>query len=110
MSLQGEKPTIVVSLRFMKGSITFVGLSTLPVAPQQAGGSSAVGVLSQQAGLPQKLQTVLSEQGVFLPKGVSAELACSSQFFALAQQHKVSAGVWVRNSNLTTVLRHLLAQ
>lgn len=93
----------------MKGSITFVGLSTLPVAPQQTEGSSAVGVLNQQAGLPQKLQTVLSEQGVFLPKGVPTELACSSRFFALAQQHKVSAGVWVRNSNLATVLRHLLA-
>ena len=100
---------MVLTLRFMKGGITFVGLSTLPVVPYQIEGSSAVGVRSQQAGLLEKLQTVLSEQGVFLPKGVSPELACSSRFFALAHQHRVSAGVWVLNSNLATVLRHFLA-
>lgn len=94
----------------MKGSITFIGLSTLPVAPKQTEGAAAVAFLSQQAGLPEKLQSVLSEHGVFLPKGVSAELACSPQFFALAHQHKVCAGFWVRNASLPAALIHLLAQ
>ena len=102
---------VVISLRFMKGSITFVGLSALPVfPPQQTKGTLAADLLSQQAGLPEKLQAALFEEGVFLPKGVSAELACSPRFFALAQQHRVSAGLWVRNSKLAAVLKHLVAQ
>ena len=95
----------------MKGSITFVGLSALPVVPpQQTEGALAADLLSQQAGLPEKLQLALSEEGVFLPKGVSNEAACSPRFFSLAHQHRVSAGLWVRNSKLAAVLKHLVAQ
>lgn len=102
---------MVSTLRFLKGRITFIDLSTLPAQlAQQTEGAPAAALLSQQAGLPEKLQSVLSEQGVFLPKGVSAELACSSEFFALAHQHKVSAGLWVHNSKLAAVLQHLVAQ
>lgn len=93
----------------MKGSITFIGLAALSVVPQTEGALAAA-LLSQQAGLPEKLQSVLSEEGVFLPKGVSAELACSPRFFALAQRHRVSAGLWVRNSKLAAVLKRLFAQ
>lgn len=101
---------MVLSLRFMKGGITFVGLSALPVVPpQQTEGALAADLLCQQAGLPEKLQRALSEEGVFLPKGVSTELACSPRVFMLAHQHRVSAGVWVRNSKLAAVLKHLVA-
>lgn len=101
---------MALSLRFMKGSITFVGLSALPVAPpQHTEGASTAVMLSQAAGLPERLQSALSQEGVFLPKGVSTEFACSPTFFAQAHQHRVSAGLWVRNSNLAAVLQHLLA-
>lgn len=94
----------------MKGSITFIGVSALPVfPPQQTEGALAADLLSQQAGLPEKLQSALSGEGVFLPKGVSTGFACSPRFFALAHQHRVSAGFWVRNSKLAAVLKHLVA-
>lgn len=114
LSLQDSKPTVVLSLRFMKGSITFIGLSALPVVPPQPvegalAAASTAAVLSDQAGLPGRLQSALSQEGVFLPKGVSTEFACSPRFFAQAHQHRVSAGLWVRNSKLAAVLKHLLA-
>lgn len=111
-SVQADRPVIVLSLRFSKGSVTFIGLSTLAglnAHQTEALSAADIGLMSQQAGLPEKLQRVMSQQGVFLPKGVSRELACSSRSFALAHQHKVCAGLWVRNSSLAAVLQHLLA-
>lgn len=126
LPLQDSKPTVVLSLQFMKGSITFIGLSALPVVPPQPvaaaltaaataawtaawTAASTAAVLSQTAGLPGRMQSALSQEGVFLPKGVSTEYACSPKFFAHAHQHRVSAGLWVRNSKLAAVLKHLLA-
>ena len=101
MSSQGDRPSVVLSLRFMKGSITFVGLSASPVfPPQQTEGTLAADLLSQKAALLEKLQSALPKEGVFLPRGMSTEIACGPRFFALAHQHRVSAGLWVRSSRL----------
>ena len=111
VAVQAGRPTIVLNMRFLKGSITFIGLS-LQAAESQAAAApaaAAIGMMSQQAGLLEKLQRVLSQQGVYLPRGVSAELACSPQFFALAQQHGVCAGLWVRNANLRVFLQLFMA-
>ena len=92
----------------MKGSITFVGLSAAAapsIQPMEAGLAAAA-----QAGLPEKLQRVLLQQGVFLPPGVTREAACCPHFFILAHHHRVSAGVWVRNSILSKVLTELMPQ
>ncbi len=108
--MQAQRPVSVLNLRFMKGSITFVGLSTATAASKllMEGGAAAAAKMRQQAGLPEQMRAVLSEQGVFLPHGVSKELATSPDFFALAHQHRVSAGVWVRNSMLRKVLTHFM--
>ena len=99
----------------MKGSLTYVGVS-LAERPSQGSmgsigrGPAAVASVSQQAGLPQKMQHVLSETGVFLPQGISQSLASSPEFLAFAEQHRVAAGVWVRNSILSKVLSRLMRQ
>ena len=111
-AMQADRPAIVLSLRFSKGSITFIGLSTLAslnLHHTEALSAADIGVMSQQAGLPEKLQLVLSGEGVFLPKGVSRDMACSPRWFSLAHKHKVCAGFWVRNSSLAAILQRLLA-
>lgn len=113
LQLQAERLTLVLSLRFIKGSFTYVGVS-LAEAPKGGSlgsmdrGSADVASKSQQAGLPQKMQHVLSEKGVYLPKGVSQDLAGSPNFLAGADQHRVAAGVWVRNCVLSEVLSHFM--
>ena len=97
----------------MKGSFTYIGVS-LADTPEGGSvgstdwGSAHVASKSQQAGLPQKMQHVLSEKGVFLPQGVSQDLAGSPNFLVWADQHRVAAGVWVRNSVLSKVLNHFM--
>ena len=110
---QAQRPTLVISLRFLKGGLTFVGLSAVTASASSSshlkgGDAAAAALTSQQAGLPEKLGSVLSEQGVFLPQAVSAETACSPQFFTLAHQNRMAAGLWVRNSSLHNVLTHLI--
>ncbi|DBA82278.1 TPA: hypothetical protein ACH3X2_000546 [Trebouxia sp. C0005] len=109
---QVQRPTLVLSLRFLKGSVTFVGLSAAaaPLAQPTQNTATAVALLSEQAGLPDKVRQALSMKDVFLPQGVSKDIASSSRFFASAFQHHVLAGVWVHNSSLSKVLSHLMKQ
>lgn len=111
LPLQGSKPTVVLSLRFMQGSTTFVGLPVVPPQPVEGAltAASTAAALSQTAGLPERLQSALAQEGVF-PKGVSTEFACSPRFFAQAQQYRVSTGLWVQHRKLAAVPRHLVAQ
>lgn len=109
---QVQRPTLVLSLRFLKGSVTFVGFSAAaaPLSQPTQNTAAAVALLSEQAGLPDKIRQALSMEHVFLPQGVSKEFASSSRFFAAAFQHHVLAGVWVHNSSLSKVLSHLIKQ
>lgn len=102
----------MLSLCFMKGSVTFLSLSLAGIPGAQADVPSAVAVAdaSQQAGLPQKMQFALQEEGVYLPAGVSVEVATSAQFFVLAQQHRMSAGLWVKVFALRKALLLLMQQ
>jgi len=107
-----QRPTLVLSLSFLKGGVTFVSLSAAaaPLSQPMQNTAAAVALLSEQAGLPDKLRQALSVKDVFLPQDVSKDLAGSSRFFALAFQHHVLAGVWVHNSSLSKVLSHLIKQ
>ena len=102
----------MLSLRFLKGCVTFVGLSAAaaPLSQPTQDTAAAVALLSEQAGLPDKLWQALSIEHVFLPQGVSKDMASSARFFAAAFQHHVLAGVWVHNSSLSQVLSHLIKQ
>ena len=102
----------MLSLRFLKGGVTFVGLSAAaaPLSQPTPNTATAVALLSEQAGLPDKIRQALSMKDVFLPQDVSKDVASSSHFFASAFQHHVLAGVWVHNSSLGKVLSHLIKQ
>lgn len=111
MCVQREMPTVLVSVRFLQGGYTFVGLTAVPSVHHKV--SSTAASLSQQARLPQRLQAVFSEFStldVHLPRGVSRADASTTQYFSSAHQHRVSAGFWTRNSCLDRVLQLLLQQ
>jgi len=87
-----------------------VGLSAAaaPLSQPMQNTAAAVALLSEQAGLPDKIRQALSIEDVFLPQGASKDIASSSRFFASAFQHHVLAGVWVHNRSLSKVLSHFI--
>ena len=72
--------------------------------------AAAVADASRQVGLPEKVLSALHQEGVYLPAGVSTEVASSAQYFAVAQQHRMSAGLWVRNFTLRRTLLLFMQQ
>ena len=109
--VQADRPTVLVSMRFIQGSFTFIGLAAIPPADQPHPASSSVATtasISQHARLPEKLQAVLREMDVHLPQDVSKTNAASAQYFSIAQQHRVSAGFWTKNIHLPRVLQLLM--
>ena len=105
---QVDKPIVVISLKFIQGGITFVALNAVPSVHQTHSASLTTTSISQQASLPKKLQAVFKQVHVYLPRGVSKADAASSQYFDLAQRHRMSAGFWTQSSNLTSVLQLLM--
>lgn len=111
--VQANRPTVLVSMRFIQGSFTFIGLAAIPSTDQLHSTSSSLATIasiSQHARLPEKLQAVLREVEVHLPQGVSKANAASAQYFSIAEQHRVSAGFWTQNSHLPRVLQLLMQQ
>jgi len=105
---QANRPTVLISLKFIQGGVTFVALAAISTVHQTQSASLSAANISQQADLPKKMQAVFSEVHVYLPQGVSQSTAASPQYFGLAQQHRTSAGFWTRSSNLTRVLQLLM--
>ena len=102
----------------MSHNVQLTSAATVSEASQQGDQSqkgqltsaAAVAAASELVGLPQKVQSALSQEGVYLPAGVTIEVATSAQYFAVAQQHRMSAGLWVRNSALRRILLLFLQQ
>lgn len=115
-AMQVQRPTLLINLRFIQGSFTFVGLAAVPCRAASRTSAAAaftaadIAQCSQQACLPQKLQEILTSCDVFLPDGVTRSEAAASGYFVQAQQHRVSPGFWTKNNNLTTVLSLLMHQ